>query len=101
MSKIQHYVWGALQTFHMSGHRFDYIHVDFVGPLPPFERFTHLFTVVDRFTRWPDMIPLLDMPPPLVQKHFSCTLDLLLFSASEFGAKPMGILDNSIANVSV
>ena len=30
--------------------RSDHVHVDLVGPLPPFQGYTYLFTVVDRFT---------------------------------------------------
>ena len=29
------------------------LHVDLVGPLPPSEGMTYLFTIIDRFTRWP------------------------------------------------
>ena len=38
--------------------KFDHIHVDIVGPLPPSQEFSHLFTVVDRTTRWTEAIPL-------------------------------------------
>ncbi len=39
--------------------RFSHIHIDLVGPLPASrEGFTHLFTVVDRSTRWAEAIPL-------------------------------------------
>ena len=34
--------------------------MDLVGPLPPSRGFTHLLTVVDRYTRWPEAIPLSD-----------------------------------------
>ena len=38
--------------------RFDHVNVDLVGPLPLSKDFTHLLTVVDRVTRWPEAIPL-------------------------------------------
>ena len=40
--------------------RFDHIHVNLVGPLPllPSSGFTHLVTVIDRFSWWPEAIPL-------------------------------------------
>ena len=38
--------------------KFSHIHVDLVGPLPPSEGFTHLLTIIDRTTRWPEAIPM-------------------------------------------
>jgi hypothetical protein len=38
--------------------KFSHIHVDLVGPLPPSHGFTHLFTIIDRTTRWPEVVPL-------------------------------------------
>jgi hypothetical protein len=38
--------------------RFGSLHVDLVGPLPPSEGSRYLFTVIDRFSRWPEAIPL-------------------------------------------
>ena len=42
----------------MPQRHFNHIHVDLVGPLPPSNGFTYLLMVVDRFTRWPEAIPL-------------------------------------------
>jgi len=39
--------------------KFSHVHVDLVGPLPPaVDGATHLLTVVDRTTRWPEVQPI-------------------------------------------
>jgi hypothetical protein len=38
--------------------RFAHLHVDLVGPLPSSGGCTHLFTIVDRTTRWPEAVPV-------------------------------------------
>ena len=41
--------------------RFDHVHIDIVGPLPYSNGFKYLLTCVNRFTRWPEVIQLVDI----------------------------------------
>ena len=67
--------------------RFGSIHVNIVGPLPPCEGFRYLFTVVDRFSRWPEAIPLIEAT------SISCCRALLRSWVSRHGAPDEIITD--------
>ncbi|GBN27180.1 hypothetical protein AVEN_46571-1 [Araneus ventricosus] len=46
-----------LGTFSLPDVRFAHINIDFIGPLPPSDGYTYCMTIIDRFTRWPEVIP--------------------------------------------
>ena len=48
---MTHYT--MVSTF-LTGARFDRVHIDIVGPLPPSKGFTYLLTCIDCFTHWPE-----------------------------------------------
>ena len=77
--KIGRHTVAPLQNFEAPSRRFDHIPVDLVGPLPPSRGFTHLFTIVDRFTRWPEAIPMKESTAK------DCTRALISGWISRFG----------------
>lgn len=57
-SKIHRHVRLQPEAMAVPARRFAHIHIDLVGPLPVSQGCTHLLTVVDRTTRWPEAFPL-------------------------------------------
>ena len=69
-SKIVRHTISPVGKFSTPDARFRHVHVDIVGPLPPSNGCTHLLTVIDRFTRWPEVIPLRETGAQAVASAF-------------------------------
>ena len=57
-SKVDRHTKAPLGSFEPPDRRFGDIHVDLVGILPSSEDQRYLFTIVDRYSRWPEAIPI-------------------------------------------
>ena len=79
-TKITRHQVIPLQHFRTPDARFLHVHVDIVGPLPDSSGYKYLLTVVDRFTRWPEAIPMKDITAQ------SCADSFLLHWVARFGS---------------
>ena len=69
-AKIQKHVVPPITEFAVPAKRFQHIHMDLVS-MPHSNGYSHLLTIVDRFSRWPVAIPIPDINAETILDNFT------------------------------
>lgn len=65
-SKVTRHTQAELTKFAVPKSRLTHVHIDLIGPLPPCRGYNYCLTMIDRYTRWAEVVPLSDMTAPSV-----------------------------------
>lgn len=69
-SKVTRHTRSVLSEFPIPQERFIRVHLDIIGPLAPSKGNRYLLSMIDRYTRWPEVVPIPDQTAETIADCF-------------------------------
>ncbi|GFT75078.1 transposon Tf2-6 polyprotein [Nephila pilipes] len=97
-SEIHWHTKAKIGTFQLPDARFSQIHIDFIAPIPPSNDESYCLTIVDRFLRWMEVIPIADRTTEIICRallsvwisHFGCPAIITTDQGTDFESNLFG-----------
>lgn len=72
-SKVSRHIKSPFKEVVPPSERFQHVNMDIIGPLPFSNENKYCLTIIDRFSRWPEVVPIADISAQTIVKAFVST----------------------------